>query len=239
MNLTFIKLDISIMDDPKIKFIVKLPDGDKLFRLWVGLLCLGMKSGRPGVIEIGDNIPFTPEMLSTHFDMELNTVRLALETFQRFKMLEIWDDQTLFITNFIEHQQLDKIEQAREVSRLSSKKYREKIKLLGDGHDNNSDGTDKNRSDKEIEQELHNEFQTYFWNPYAKKINRDRCFNKWQKLNEADKEKIKVHVPAYVESTPDKLYRKHPLTYLNNESWNDEIITSIPKQESGNLLEDF
>ena len=226
MNLTFIKLDISIMDDPKIKFIVKLPDGDKLFRLWVGLLCLGMKSGRPGVIEIGDNIPFTPEMLSTHFDMELNTVRLALETFQRFKMLEIWDDQTLFITNFIEHQQLDKIEQAREVSRLSSKKYREKMKLLGDGHVNISDGTDKKRIDKEKEQELIEEFETLFWNPYGKKINKDRCFKKWQKLDNENKEKIKVHVPAYVGSTPDKQFRKHPLTYLNNESWNDEIISA-------------
>jgi predicted phage replisome organizer len=75
MNLSFIKLDINIMDDSKIKYIVKLPDGDKLFRLWVGLLCLGMKSGRPGIIEIGDNIPFTTEMLANHFDMELNTVK--------------------------------------------------------------------------------------------------------------------------------------------------------------------
>lgn len=32
------------------------------------------------------------------------------------------------------------------------------------------------------------------------------------------------HLPKYVESTPEKGFRKDPMTYLNNESWNDEII---------------
>ncbi len=146
MNLTFIKLDINIMDDPKIKFILRLPDGDKLFRFWIALLTLAMKSKRPGVIELGEGIPFTDEILANHFDLELTTVRLAIQTFQRFKMVEIWEDKTLFITNFIEHQQLDKIEKAREVSRLSSRKYREKVKLIGDGHVNESDGETKTKN---------------------------------------------------------------------------------------------
>jgi hypothetical protein len=29
---------------------------------------------------------------------------------------------------------------------------------------------------------------------------------------------------AYVASTPDKQFRKDPLTYLNQKAWNDEII---------------
>ncbi|MHB8337933.1 MAG: phage replisome organizer N-terminal domain-containing protein [Ignavibacteriaceae bacterium] len=233
MNLSFIKLDINIMDDSKIKFIVKLPDGDKLFRLWVGLLCLGMKSSRPGIIEIGDNIPFTTEMLANHFDMELNTVKLALETFQRFKMIEFWDDQSIFICNFAQHQQLDKIEKARGVSRLSSARYREKIKLLGDGHVKISDETELDIDiDKDKEQELLIEFENNFWNPYDKKINKSKCFSKWQKLKGEDKGKIKEHIPAYVKSTPDKQYRKHPLTYLNNESWNDEVYTKQPVNQN-------
>ena len=35
-----------------------------------------------------------------------------------------------------------------------------------------------------------------------------------------------IHVPKYVLSTPDKKYRKAPTTYLNNKSFNDEIIIS-------------
>ena len=32
------------------------------------------------------------------------------------------------------------------------------------------------------------------------------------------------HVSLYVESTPDKKYRQNPLTYLNQKSFNNEII---------------
>jgi hypothetical protein len=35
-----------------------------------------------------------------------------------------------------------------------------------------------------------------------------------------------VHVPGYVNSTPDKQFRKAPLVYLNSKSFNDEIIIS-------------
>ena len=71
----------------------------------------------------------------------------------------------------------------------------------------------------------------------GRRFNRDKCFAKWKKLNAEDKAKIKIHVPAYVASTPDMQYRKHPLTYLNNKSWNDEIITNSEQGED--LLDDF
>jgi len=32
------------------------------------------------------------------------------------------------------------------------------------------------------------------------------------------------HLPKYKLSRPDKTFRKDPLTYLNNKSWEDEII---------------
>jgi len=32
------------------------------------------------------------------------------------------------------------------------------------------------------------------------------------------------HLELYVISTPDKTYRKNPITYLNNSSWENEVI---------------
>ena len=32
-----------------------------------------------------------------------------------------------------------------------------------------------------------------------------------------------AYIPAYVESTPNKEFRKYPATFLNNEGWKDEI----------------
>ena len=64
-----------------------------------------------------------------------------------------------------------------------------------------------------------------FWDTYDKKVdNKPKCIAKWKKQPQDIKEKIIDHVKAYVISTPDKQYRKNPLTYLNNEGWENEII---------------
>jgi len=64
-----------------------------------------------------------------------------------------------------------------------------------------------------------------FWEMYDKKTgSRTKNEKKYSKIPEQDRQKIKNTLPLYLDSTPDKKYRKHPMTYLNNESWNDEII---------------
>ena len=245
MNLSFIKLDINILDDSKMKFIVKLPDGDKLFRLWVGLLCLGMKSARPGTIEIGDNIPFTGEMLAGHFDLEITTVQLALQTFQKLKMIEVWDDGTMFICNFMKHQQLDKIERAREVSCLSSKKYREKIKLLGDGHVMPGDETDLDKDidiDIDIDKKQNKIVELFFekfWKVYPKKQGKRVAYLKFKKINPSQGlfEKIMTGLEAQKKSQQwqkdEGQFIPLPSTWLNGERWNDEI-TLLPNGSQNN-----
>jgi predicted phage replisome organizer len=129
MNLSFIKLDINIMDDTKIKIIRKMPDGAKLFELWIGILCLAMKSSRAGTLEIGIGIPFTEESLSDHLDLPLKTTRMGLQVFKKFNMIEVWEDGTIFISNFEKHQQLEKIEKSKESTRMRVAKFREKQRI--------------------------------------------------------------------------------------------------------------
>lgn len=68
-----------------------------------------------------------------------------------------------------------------------------------------------------------------FWNLYDKKINKIKCSNKWNRLTVDDKKNIMELLPDYIKSTPDKTFRKHPMTYLNNRSWEDEIVTKADK----------
>ena len=63
-----------------------------------------------------------------------------------------------------------------------------------------------------------------FWALYDKKVDRKKCLSKFNKLKQSDIDSIFKNLPAYVASTPDPSYRKNPGTYLNNESWNDQII---------------
>lgn len=75
-----------------------------------------------------------------------------------------------------------------------------------------------------------------FWNIYNKKKDRLKCEKKFAKLTKAQKQKIFTTLPTYVASTPDPQYRKNPLTYLNAQSWDDEIETPTPTPKSNNNL---
>lgn len=63
-----------------------------------------------------------------------------------------------------------------------------------------------------------------WWNAYDKKCGRKKAEARWNRLPSFEKIACMNATPAYVQATPDKAYRKHPLTYLNGECWNDEII---------------
>lgn len=66
-------------------------------------------------------------------------------------------------------------------------------------------------------------FSTW-WEMYGKKIDRAKCEKKWAKLSPEEKQACIAATPAYVASTPDLQYRRHPMTYLNNKSWQNQII---------------
>ena len=63
-----------------------------------------------------------------------------------------------------------------------------------------------------------------FWDLYDYKKSRDKAEKAWKTLNKEEKALALQHAPVYAQSTPDKQFRKHPTTYLNNKSFNDEII---------------
>ncbi|MCP4267474.1 MAG: hypothetical protein GY777_18245, partial [Candidatus Brocadiaceae bacterium] len=113
------------MNDSKIKQIRKMPAGNDMIVLWIGLLCLGMRSGRSGIVELGDNIPYDSDMLSVEFDIEKRTVELALTIFQKFNMIEVFENGSILLCNFEKHQELEKIEKAKESQRERTRKFRE------------------------------------------------------------------------------------------------------------------
>jgi len=63
-----------------------------------------------------------------------------------------------------------------------------------------------------------------FWDLYDYKKSKDKTEKAWKTLNKEEKALALQNAPLYVKSTPDKQFRKHPTTYLNNKNFNDEII---------------
>lgn len=162
-DVKWIKLCTDVFDDEKIQLIDALPDRDGVIVIWFKLLCMAGKQNNGGVFMLNDKIAYTDEMLATIFRRPLNTVRLALETFENFGMIEIINN-TITIPNWGKHQSLDKLEAAREKTRKRVAKYRDKKKLLAEGNGecnvtSNADVTQSNATEEEKEKDLEKDLE--------------------------------------------------------------------------------
>lgn len=69
-----------------------------------------------------------------------------------------------------------------------------------------------------------------FYNLYNKKVNRNASIKAFKKIKSTEYDKIRKHIPIFVNSFKDKQFQPYFSTYLNNERWNDEIETKQPIQ---------
>ena len=133
-DVKWIKIVTDIFDDEKVLMIETLPECDTIIVIWFKLLCLAGKQNNSGVFQMG-HMPYTDEMFATIFRRNLNTVRLALRTFEQFGMIEIIHD-TVTIPNWGKHQSIDQIEAKNAYMKKYMREYREKQKLLSAGKSN-------------------------------------------------------------------------------------------------------
>ena len=130
----WIKIVTDVFDDEKILMIESMPKADAMIVIWFKLLCLAGKQNNSGVFQIGQ-MPYTDEMFATIFRRPLNTVRLALNTFEQFGMIEIINN-TVTIPNWGKHQSIDQIEAKNSYMKKYMSEYREKQKLLSSCNSN-------------------------------------------------------------------------------------------------------
>lgn len=130
----WIKIVTDIFDDEKILLIETLPEADSIIVIWFKLLCLAGKQNNSGVFLMNNKIPYTEEMLSAILRRPTNTVKLALQTFESFGMIEVVEG-VVTIPNWDKHQDLQKLEMVREQTRKRVAKHRadQKQKALASG----------------------------------------------------------------------------------------------------------
>lgn len=126
-DVKWIKICSDIFDDEKIILIENLPSADSIIVIWFKLLCLAGKNNNSGVFILNDKIAYTDEMLATVFRRDINTVRLALKTFENYGMIEIVSG-VYTIPNWGKYQNLDRIEQKSQYMRNYMQEYRKKQK---------------------------------------------------------------------------------------------------------------
>lgn len=152
----WIKICTDIFDDEKIILIESMPDSYAIITAWFKLLCLAGKQNNSGVFMLNDRIAYTEEMLATIFRMPLNTVRLALDTFERFGMIETING-VITIPNWEKHQTLEKIQSHNEYMKNYMRDRREKQKQIAENSSvNNNVNNSKltvNAADKDIDKD--------------------------------------------------------------------------------------
>lgn len=189
-DVKWIKIVTDIFDDEKMLLIESLPSADSIIVIWFKLLCLAGKNNNDGVFLLNDRIAYTDEMLSTIFRRDINTIRLALNTFEEFGMIEIVQG-VITIPNWGKHQTLDKIEKRNEYMKNYMKGYRQKQRKKIECKDNNEEepnGESNDKSNRKLNGELNSE-------PNVNSLEKD---NKDNKDNKEKYKKEKVFLSSYI-----------------------------------------
>ena len=125
----WIKIVTDIFDDEKILLIDGMPEHDAVIVIWFKLLCMAGKQNNGGVFMLSDKIAYTDEMLATVFRRPLATVRMALQIFEQFGMVEIINN-AITIPHWDKYQNFERLEQAKEKNRARVAAYRQKQKQI-------------------------------------------------------------------------------------------------------------
>ncbi|CZQ57184.1 TPA: phage replisome organizer N-terminal domain-containing protein [Staphylococcus aureus] len=132
-EVSWIKLKVGMFDDSKIKYIEALPERDTIITIWVKLLTLSGKYNEQGYIMLSENLPYNEEMLANEFSRPINSIRLAIQTFETLGMIEKVNG-VIKVTNWEKHQNVEGLEKIRAQNRLRKQKQREKEKKLLNSH---------------------------------------------------------------------------------------------------------
>ena len=196
-DVKWIKLATKLPDNRKIKQIRKLPNGDTIALMWVFLMCLAGETNDEGMVYFTPEIPFTDEMLADQFDIDINTIRLGLTTFQRFGMIEIVDS-VICLSHWEKWQAVDGLAVIREQTRKRVAKHREKQKLAAGNvtcnvtvTQSNATEEDKEKDKKEIRVRTDYQLVADMYNQLCP------SFPRIKKLSDARKKAIKARLNTY------------------------------------------
>ena len=126
-GLQWFKVESNIFSNRKIQILLKLPDGDTYFRVWMHLIALAVECNNRGRLEISTNNPMTIQNFSKIMGKSNKKIEKILEKFLELEML-VKEGETFLIKNWDKYQSIEKYENYQNRSRERQRRYREKIK---------------------------------------------------------------------------------------------------------------
>ena len=123
----WVKLSTDLFKNPKINYLRRLPEGDRLALIWVMLLTLAGRCNAGGMIFLTENTPYTPKMLADELGIREKVILSALSHFEQLDMIR-QDSGYIILTGWEEQQNTEGLEKIREQNRIRKQRYDSKQK---------------------------------------------------------------------------------------------------------------
>ena len=168
-EIQWFKVESNIFSNRKIQIVLKLPEGDTYFRVWMQLIALAVECNNKGRLEIGENNPMTIQNFSKIMGKSNKKIEKILEKFLELEML-VKEGETFLIKNWDKYQSIEKYEKYQKQGRERQRRYREKhkseieksnvIQTLGNTEEKNTKELE-NSKEENIREENENGFREY------------------------------------------------------------------------------
>lgn len=161
-EISWIKLDVGLFGNRKVKEIRRQKGGDMTVLIWVMLLTMAGKCNAAGMIWITEGIPYSVASLADELRIKPAQIRAALDTLEEFRMIRV-DEDGICVLDWEAHQNVEGMDKVREQNKLRKQKQRDRERSMEcDSHDVSRDSrvtvteqnkirVDKNREDREKE----------------------------------------------------------------------------------------
>lgn len=146
----WLKLDRNFFKRHDIRIIEDMPNGKEYVLFFMKLLLESID--HIGELRFNDLIPYNAQMLSTITNTNIDVVRSAIKAFQELELLEIWDNQTIYISDT--SKMLGEQKSTERVQRL---RERQRLRIEDETLCNVTETLHETEKEKELEKELKEE----------------------------------------------------------------------------------
>lgn len=148
----WIKLRDSFFESDEIKLVLSQENGAKYTIFWQKLLLKAIKKQEIGILRYQENLPYSPDILSTITDTDIDTVRSALTLFEKLRMIEVMENGDIWIAAAI-----GLVGSETDAAGRMRKLREKRKKLISDERNNVTESYVEKEIEKEIEKEKEKE----------------------------------------------------------------------------------
>lgn len=240
-ELQWISLSTGLFDDTKIKVISAMPEGNAIIVCWLRLLCMAGKNNDMGYVYLSREMPYSEEILSTVWGVDLPIVRLALRTFRDLRMIDIEEKGNILVKNYLKYQEPAlKISERREKQRLHMAAIRASRPLLQNAP-NPKDPTitaqhNTIQGEQTVSSQIDDKTTDFekWYEAYPKKIGRGQAKRAYTTASKKTTAEVLLAgavrvADALRRGTVERQFIPYPASWLNGERWADEEVAGTPK----------